>query len=252
MRKAVGTIEMPCNKPAHLAGFTPFTREIEDIYNPAPTPPVLDRIDIKPNHYVPRGSRAKWSREQYVVYKQERRRWASRILEEIRLFANSQNAAALKKTTNSVKLVKHQRKYTILAIIQGCRDGEKGPEKLPKGLPVVLESEVDEGDAAETGNVSSRGRELWEAWTQQSRISVDDGDGSWECPESDNEDERDIMLAVKSLPRLNKKGKLVVHDHWPSKYRQWCAEDVNEGKLNMTVNSRDVTPGSHYDLCVTG
>lgn len=181
-----------------------------------------------PDHYVPRGPRAQWTRAQYEVYKEEQSQWREAKLKE----RNDSLAKAAKQLVDDrfsqPKFVTCGRtdRYCY-AVIKGRREGEPAVAKDDNGMPVPEAVEAQPEDCTETVQETANPEVEITAMSKSS----DNHSSIWMLPETDTEMEP-IPTAGASQ---DKSGKWVLHDYWPSVWRSRIADVVCEVKINKTV-----------------
>jgi hypothetical protein len=91
----------------------------------------------KQKHYTPRGTRSSWTEAQYTVYKEEQkrfrdRRWKSRKAELVEMAEEMQES----KKRLGAWIDDGGRNRTVLAVIDGRKNGQPAVQKDERGLPV--------------------------------------------------------------------------------------------------------------------
>ena len=205
----------------------------------------------EPKHYRPRGERTQWTRSQYTVYKEEKTHWIKTTLRRLEM---DEELKELQDESKEQELRVTGLGYytrTVLAVIPGRLHGQPAVQKDDRGLPILHPSyDLDlldfytAGDGNDTDS-SDSGEEFNEdaETLSESGLSIDaepysqDGDtaGSWTVPETEDEDS-DAELLPATLH--NSLGRKIIHDFWPSKFREEVATEVNKPKITKTVSFR--------------
>ncbi|KAK4686992.1 hypothetical protein P7C73_g3126, partial [Tremellales sp. Uapishka_1] len=226
-------------------------------------------------HYLPKGPRSQWTRHQYIVYKEEK----ARCREKDRK-AKKVAAEAKKAFWNGMgKIAKHEREFieagsglrTLLAVVQGRKDGEAALVKDDKGIPLVdqpvrarlmtkraRDNENEIMKREESRSIKASGSRLW----QLSRMKA----GGAEKEKAKEERKRRVQAILNSEDseketRPAKKGKsgsrkkkwiipdteseyeteeevpsdkAKVHDFWPSRARSEAVAHVERARINKT------------------
>ena len=243
------------NVPDHPPGEKPFSRTVKDIYS-APGDCCIANTDKKGRflHYVPRLSRKKWTREQYTVYKEEKREFYLSAVKRTKKKIKAVDAemAGLRRTKQRWETVHiNGVNRHVLATVEGRRDGEKAVKKDDKGLPLAADSD-GEGDSDNDGTLIARRGQLGNGETGEPRrvrkmrlnqqLKADIAKAvkaeEWGVPDTDEETD-EVVQEFKSLRvrKYDEYGHAVVHDCWPSQWRAIIAEEVRESKINLTVCS---------------
>jgi hypothetical protein len=114
-----------------------------------------NRKVAKPIHYIPHGVRSTWSYPQWVVYKEEQKRW--RISHSKAKGERAKEVAAAArllraKTVSKVTTGSSRRQRQTIAFVAGLRDGQRPPLKDDRGVPIqeaATATPDGEGDTSE-------------------------------------------------------------------------------------------------------
>lgn len=215
--------------PAAPPGYAPFSRTVSDVYaKPTSSIPIRVR-DKKGNYrfYHPAGPREAWTKAQYSVYIEERRKWTVQKIKDV-LTANAEAA-------KEAELARKQRKgrhtilvgkinRTVLAMIPGRLTGEKAIEKDDKGMPVSIadigqavtgeaEESLQQGED-EHGEEEEEAEPLWSdevfaerEKAQQKLVDKAINAKTWVVPGNETKDANMAELRSLVVAKYDKKGE---------------------------------------------
>lgn len=231
-----------------------FTRDVGEWK----VPKEIIRLRAIPSQtYRPRGERSNWSRPQYAVYRQERDiHLATHRLKryEAAFEASVKRKKVIGKPMHHPPVKDGTATRQVIGVVNGSRPGERpfGP-KLESGDQSVARYDVT---AAERRIL--RGRE----WTKEHLDGLEEHLKGLikqaECPdpEASNEETsaeprrrrlaRPLPWSVPPTPddsddevdafEWDEEGNKVVHDFWPSTWREKAAVSLSAQRINKTVS----------------
>ncbi|WWC57938.1 uncharacterized protein I303_100473 [Kwoniella dejecticola CBS 10117] len=205
------------------AGIHIFSRSVEDWKVEKPK----NRLKYgTPAHYIPSGSRERWSQAQYIVYKEEQAKWQAkerkRTIQDLKEKIRTQELEG-KKDYEYVHLGGRSR--TVLGTVSGRKNGEAAVEKDARGLPIVIKKQSTSEGNLDAGPVIDESI----LTTPELPQRTFKGRRRWKVPEPDTEDEYEIS------PHLFlKEGEIERFDHWPNRWRALAVNWINSQRINKT------------------
>ena len=186
-----------------------------------------------------------------MVYKEEKTHWIKTTRRRLEMDEELKDLQDESKEQELRVACLGYYKRTVLAVIPGRLHGQPAVQKDDRGLPILHPSyDLDlldfytPGDGNDT-DYSDSDEELKEdaETLSESGLSMDaesysrDGDtaGTWTVPETDDENSEAELLPATSYNNL---GRKIIHDFWPSKFREEVATEVNKPKITKTVSFR--------------
>ncbi|GMK58188.1 hypothetical protein CspeluHIS016_0502200 [Cutaneotrichosporon spelunceum] len=206
--------------------------------------------DIPSNTYTPRGKREDWSRAQYTVYRQER---DIHLMKHRLARYKAGYEASVKRKETSGKPIEHPpvkdgtATRQVIGVLRGCRPGER---------PFGPKGEATDQQIARYDHSTYERRILGaHEWTKmkldelEAKLNAlireaehphqeDDGEPRkpWSVPcTPESDDLSDDKLYSFEPSDWGEDGYRVIHDFWPSPYRDKAAASLYEKRLNKTT-----------------
>lgn len=225
-----------------------FSRDVPDWKVPKVTTPLRS---IPSNTYTPRGKREDWSREQYAVYRQERD--IHLMTHRLARYKSGYKASEKRKATAGQPIEHPPVKdgtatRQVIGVVNGSRPGERpfGPkgesgdqqiarhdhsyyERRILGTHEWTKERLDELEAALEG--------LIHAAKHPDPEDEDAPREPWSVPSTpaDSTVSREDEVYAFEPSEWGEGGYKVVHDFWPSTWREKAVASMYEKRINKTV-----------------